>query len=392
MRGVSAVIPGMRAVLTGVFLAPGAALGALTKNLGMLALRLTGLPAIWSMITAAVSMLGTALSLLFSPIVLIVAAFIAAGLLIWRYWEPIKAFFTGFFSGVLQQLTPFRDSFFTLTLVFSAIGNAVSKVWDWFSKLLTPVESSRESLDKCASAGETFGKVLGGALQLLLLPLTTLMEGIGWVLEKLELIPSGLEAARLKAESLKKDPVMWEWDPQQKKMVQKGWNWSPASTGKNNTGTPPPPGAPQPTSPLTGDNGTMRRLQSIDSNTKTTADNTKKIGPGDIVFKNLPRALAVRGEWKESQLASTVRNNGLSARPAVVAASLPVKQAELLPVSRSARNIPVASGGFTGEIHVHLHGVDRQDPREMGRIIADQVSAELARRERLNRGSFKDRD
>lgn len=392
MRGVSAVIPGMRAVLTGVFLAPGAALGALTKNLGMLALRLTGLPAIWSMITAAVSMLGTALSLLFSPIGLIVAAFIAAGLLIWRYWEPIKAFFTGFFGGVLQQLTPFRDSFFTLTLVLSAIGNAVSKVWDWFSKLLTPVESSRESLDKCASAGETFGKVLGGALQLLLLPLTTLMEGIGWVLEKLELIPSGLEAARLKAESLKKDPVMWEWDPQQKKMVQKGWNWSPASTGKNNTGNPPPPGAPQPTSPLTGDNGTMRRLQSIDSNTKTTADNTKKIGPGDIVFKNLPRALAVRGEWKESQLASTVRNNGLSARPAVVAASLPVKQAELLPVSRSARNIPVASGGFTGEIHVHLHGVDRQDPREMGRIIADQVSAELARRERLNRGSFKDRD
>lgn len=392
MRGVSAIIPAMGSALMGVFLAPGTALGVLTKNLGMLALRLTGLPAIWSMITAAVSMLGTALSLLFSPIGLIVAAFIATGLLIWRYWEPIKAFFTGFFNGVMQQLAPFRDAFFTLTLVFSAIGDAVSKVWDWFSKLLTPVESSRESLDKCASAGETFGKVLGGALQLLLLPLTTLMEGIGWVLEKLELIPSGLEAARLKAESLKKDPVMWEWDPQQKKMVQKGWNWSPASTGKNNTGNTPPPGVPQPTSPLTGDNGTMRRLQSIDSNTKTTADNTKKIGPGDIVFKNLPRALAVRGEWKESQLASTVRNNGLSARPAVVAASLPVKQAELLPVSRSASNIPVASGGFTGEIHVHLHGVDRQDAREIGRIVADQVSAELARRERLNRGSFKDRD
>ncbi|HDR2548711.1 TPA: phage tail tape measure protein [Enterobacter ludwigii] len=392
MRGVSTIIPVMRGALMGAFLAPGAALGALTKNLGTLALRLTGLPAIWSMITASVSTLGTALSLVFSPIGLLVAAFIAAGLLIWRYWEQIKAFFSGFFSGVMQQLAPFRDAFFTLTLVFSAIGAAVSKVWDWFSKLLTPVESSRESLDKCASAGETFGKVLGGALQLLLLPLTTLMEGIGWVLEKLELIPSGLEAARLKAESLKKDPVMWEWDPQQKKMVQKGWNWSPASTGKNNTGNTPPPGAPQPTSPLTGDNGTMRRLQSIDSNTKTTADNTKKIGPGDIVFKNLPRALAVRGEWKESQLASTVRNNGLSARPAVVAASLPVKQAELLPVRRSASNIPVASGGFTGEIHVHLHGVERQDAREIGRIVADQVSAELARRERLNRGSFKDRD
>ncbi|MCW3887689.1 phage tail tape measure protein [Enterobacter hormaechei subsp. hoffmannii] len=392
LRGISIITPGIRAGLMGAFLAPGAALGSLFKNIGMLALRLTGFTTIWSIITTSISVLGAALSLLLSPIGLLAAAFIAAGLLIWRFWEPIKAFFTGFFSGVMQQLAPFRDAFFPLTLAFSAIAKVVGEVWDWFVKLLSPVESSRESLDKCASAGETFGKVLGGALQLLLLPLTTLMEGIGWVLEKLELIPSGLEAARLKAESLKKDPVMWEWDPQQKKMVQKGWNWSPASTGKNNTGNPPPPGAPQPTSPLTGDNGTMRRLQSIDSNTKTTADNTKKIGPGDIVFKNLPRALAVRGEWKESQLASTVRNNGLSARPAVVAASLPVKQAELLPVSRSASNIPVTTGGFTGEIHVHLHGVDRQDAREIGRIAADAVSAELARRERLNRGSFKDRD
>lgn len=395
LRGISIITPGIRAGLMGAFLAPGAALGSLFKNIGMLALRLTGFTTIWSIITTSISVLGAALSLLLSPIGLIAAAFIAAGLLIWRFWEPIRAFFTGFFSGVMQQLAPFRDAFFPLTLAFSAIAKVVGEVWDWFVKLLSPVESSRESLDKCASAGETFGKVLGGALQLLLLPLTTLMEGIGWVLEKLDLIPSGLEAARLKAESLKKDPVMWEWDPQQKKMVQKGWNWSPISTGKNDKGNNPFVGPPMPpgyTPPLTGDNGIMRRLQNIDSNTKATADNTKKIGPGDIVFKNLPRALAVRGEWKESQLASTVRNNGLSARPAVVAASLPVKQAELLPVSRNASNIPVATGGFTGEIHVHLHGVDRQDAREIGRIAADAVSAELARRERLNRGSFKDRD
>ena len=70
----------------------------------------------------------------------------------------------------------------------------------------------------------------------------------------------------------------------------------------------------------------------------------------------------------------------------------PSRQAELPRVNRSASNMPVATGGFTGEIHVHLHGVDRQDAREIGRIVADQVSAELARRERLNRGSFKDRD
>ncbi|ENU7545889.1 phage tail tape measure protein [Escherichia coli] len=385
MRGVSTIIPAMRGALMGVFLAPGAALGALTKNLGMLALRLTGLPAIWSMITAAVSMLGTALSLLLSPIGLIVAAFVAAGVLIWRYWEPLKAFFAGVFTGIMERLAPLRETFAQFSPIFDAIGNAVSQVFNWFKSLLSPMESSKETLDKCAGAGEAFGNVLGGALQLVLAPAKMLLDTLAWILEKLGVLPDEAEKARKKIEDAQRMAVL-----QDKVALLQGdiAKVAPKKVEVNNV----PPGAPQPTSPLTGDNGTMRRLQSIDSNTKATADNTKKIGPGDIVFKNLPRALAVRGEWKESQLASTVRNNGLSARPAVVAASLPVKQAELLPVSRSASNIPVATGGFTGEIHVHLHGVDRQDAREIGRIAADAVNAEMARRERLNRGSFKDRD
>jgi phage-related tail protein len=108
---ISAIMPAIRAGLMGAFLAPGAALASLGKNLAMLMLRLTGLPALWGMITGAVSVLGGALSFLLSPIGLIGAAFVAAGLLIWRYWEPIKAFFSGFFTGVWQALTPVRALF-----------------------------------------------------------------------------------------------------------------------------------------------------------------------------------------------------------------------------------------------------------------------------------------
>ena len=385
LRGVLTIIPAMRGVLMGAFLAPGASLVSFAKSIGMLALRLTGFTTVWSIITTAVTVLGSALSLLFSPIGLIVAAFVAAGVLIWRYWEPLKAFFAGVFTGIMERLAPLRDTFSQFSPIFDAIGSAVSEVFNWFKSLLSPVESSKEALDKCASAGATFGNVLGGALQLVLTPAKALLDTLAWILEKLGVMPDEVERTRKKIEDAQRMAVLHDKVALLQGDIAKV---APKKVEVNNV----PPGAPQPTSPLTGDNGTMRRLQSIDSNTKATANNTKKIGPGDIVFKNLPRALAVRGEWKESQLASTVRNNGLSARPVVVAASLPVKQAELLPVSRSARNIPVATGGFTGEIHVHLHGVDRQDAREIGRIAADAVSAELARRERLNRGSFKDRD
>ncbi|MFG6045395.1 phage tail tape measure protein, partial [Salmonella enterica subsp. enterica serovar Minnesota] len=72
-----------------------------TRGLGRAIPLFTQLRAVWGVITGA-------LSLLLSPVGLIGAAFVAAGVLIWRYWEPIKAFFTGFFSWVWEALTPLR--------------------------------------------------------------------------------------------------------------------------------------------------------------------------------------------------------------------------------------------------------------------------------------------
>lgn len=386
-----ALLAPLKRLLLGVFQSPSAALDTLDRGIGGLALRLARLPALWSLITAAISGLGAALSFLLSPIALIGAAFVAAGVLIWKYWEPIKAFFAGVLDGIMVKLAPLREAFTQFSPLFDAIGAGIGRVFDWFKALLSPMESSKDTLDKCTGAGETFGKVLGGALQLLLLPLTTLMKGIGWILEKLGLIPAGLEAARLKAESLQKAPVMWEWDPQQKKMVRKGWNWSPKAAPF--VGPPAPPGVAPPPSPLGGERGTQRRLQKIADNTGGLLEETKKrIGPSDIIFKNLPRALAVRGEWQGDRLTNTPHTRALSTRPAVMAAPLPVTQAELPPVRRSLHPMAVASSGFSGEIHVHLHGVDRQDARDIGRIAADAVNAGLARREQFSRSSFKDRD
>ncbi|VDZ56317.1 phage tail tape measure protein [Citrobacter freundii] len=159
---LTGILGPLRGMLLAVFASPGAALGSLVRGIAMLALRLTGLPVLWGMITGAVSVLGGALSLLLSPIGLVGAAFVAAGLLIWKYWEPIKAFFAGVFSGIMERLAPLRESFAQFSPLFDAISNGISQVWSWFKELLTPMESSKETLDKCASAGEIFGNVLGG--------------------------------------------------------------------------------------------------------------------------------------------------------------------------------------------------------------------------------------
>lgn len=84
------------------------------------------LPALWGMVTGSVSLLGGAIGALFSPVGLIVAALAGAAVLIWKYWDPIRAFFAGVFSGIMERLTPLRETFERFGPVFDAIGSGIS--------------------------------------------------------------------------------------------------------------------------------------------------------------------------------------------------------------------------------------------------------------------------
>lgn len=368
---ISAILPAIRAGLLGAFLAPGAALTSLGKNLAVLMLRLTGLPALWGMITGAVSLLGGALSFLLSPIGLIGAAFVAAGLLIWRYWEPIKAFFSGFFSGVWQAMTPLRSAFSSLAPVFSALGSGIKAVWEWFKNLLTPMQTSKETLDKCASAGETFGRVMGTALSVLLWPLQQLMNGVSWLLEKLDLIPDGIERARQQA-----DKAQQALEASATALA--GHQLPLGQATVSGTGGAKPP-------VITGDNGTLRRLNSIADNTKATANNTKKIGPGDIVFKNLPRALALRGAYQEARVIPQPVPR-VSAAAAGGVLSVPT-------ATQGATSAPVAaSSGAAPFFQLVFNDVGKRSDQELEKMVHNAVRDAMASTRKANRGSYRDRE
>lgn len=368
---ISAILPAIRAGLLGAFLAPGAALTSLGKNLGMLMLRLTGLPALWGMITSAVSVLGGALSFLLSPIGLIGAAFVAAGLLIWRYWEPIKAFFSGFFSGVWQAMTPLRSAFSSLAPVFSVLGSGIKAVWEWFKNLLTPMQTSKETLDKCASAGETFGRVMGTALSVLLWPLQQLMNGVSWLLEKLDLIPDGIERARQQA-----DKAQQALEASATALA--GHQLPLGKATVSGTGGAKPP-------VITGDNGTLRRLNNIADNTKATANNTKKIGPGDIVFKNLPRALALRGAYQEARVIPQPVPR-VSAAAAGGVLSVPT-------ATQGATSAPVAaSSGAAPFFQLVFNDVGKRSDQELEKMVRNAVRDAMASTRKANRGSYRDRE
>lgn len=85
------------------------------------------LPALWGMVTGSVSLLGGVIGALFSPVGLIVAALAGAAVLIWKYWDPIRAFFAGVFSGIMERLTPLRDTFERFGPVFDVIGSGSAR-------------------------------------------------------------------------------------------------------------------------------------------------------------------------------------------------------------------------------------------------------------------------
>ncbi|HFI7039737.1 TPA: phage tail tape measure protein [Escherichia coli] len=243
-----------------------------------------------------------------APVWGLIALFAAAAVAVIKFWQPIQAFFSGFFTGLMAGLQPitqaFNAVFAPLAPIFDSIGNAISGVWEWFTKLLEPIQFSSEALASCTSAGETFGKVVGAAISTLTLPIQAVANGIGWILEKLGAIPDATKAAQQAAESMHKDPVVWEWDPQQKKMVKKGWNWSPKDDQQKKTNQKQQQAIDQQKkqeSLINSLKGPANIVPKMSSSLDKIATNTteKKDGPGEIVFKNKQPYIPIRGGYSE---------------------------------------------------------------------------------------------
>ncbi|WP_375592127.1 phage tail tape measure protein [Chitiniphilus eburneus] len=132
---------------------------------------------------SAVSTLGSAFSglggiiatvgrmLFLSPIGLIIGAIAVAALLIWKYWEPVKAFFGGVFDGISEALAPLAD-------MFDGIKQAFAPLMPLFDQLFTQSEVGNTTLAVFASIGYAVGTVLGWLLRAAITPLAYGIRGL----------------------------------------------------------------------------------------------------------------------------------------------------------------------------------------------------------------------
>ena len=161
----------------------------LIKNMRHLSFWLNGLKTILRIAFAPIRMLFMGLTsiigFLLSPIGLLAATFVAAGVMIYRYWDKVRSFFGGFWEGLKSGLAPVLEKFQPLGTAFGVVVGWIEKAVKWFTDLLSPVQSTKEDLDAAASAGKKFGEWLAAGIDLVTKPLQWVMDSIKWVIDNM---------------------------------------------------------------------------------------------------------------------------------------------------------------------------------------------------------------
>ncbi|MGI3397671.1 phage tail tape measure protein [Providencia stuartii] len=376
----------------------------------------------------AINLIGGGFSLLLSPVGLFVAAIVAAGVLIYKYWEPIKAFFGGFWDGFTSALAPigvaFSATFAPFAPIFDGISNAVSKVWNWFKELLSPVQLSTEELKSCTEAGQVFGEVVGKAISALFFPIQQVAKGLGWILEKLGVIPSAAEAAADAARAMGVDPN--EKDPfkvlnsvsayagKTAKANEQAQKQQADATSKITSSVTVAGKQLEKSSELQKKANDVNPLENAEKYGTLVYDGAEKKSKakgsksalsdaaesvdrnklGDIVFKNFPAVTAVDGLYQEPRIAA--RKNSL----------FPQFNDSLIntlaPIQPKLNAVPVAVSPTRPErqimqpeyntFELNFYGVDMSNKKEIADIVKQQLTALLRERDSRRRSSLKDQD
>ncbi len=135
-------------------------------------------------VKARTAFLGLNTAMLANPMTWIVAGIAGAGFLIWKYWEPLKAFFTNFWNGIEAGWNRIKP-------MFPEIAGVVNTVTNAFSTLTGPggvLGQYTGDTTAAAQAGAQWGDSVGSKLQSILTITQSAVQTIGIVYTGLETI------------------------------------------------------------------------------------------------------------------------------------------------------------------------------------------------------------
>ena len=130
--------------------------------------------------TVAASLKAMGVALLTTPIGWAVMAIAAGAVLIYKYWQPIKAFMGGVWDGFVSAIKPLTSSLAPVGKLLGWIGDGLGTVFNWVSSLFTPVNMVSDELAGFASVGQTVGAIFGGLVNVVTAPFQAAL----WFIDK----------------------------------------------------------------------------------------------------------------------------------------------------------------------------------------------------------------
>lgn len=106
-----------------------------------------------------------------------ITALIGAAVLVYKYWQPIKAFFGGFWDGLTEGFAPVGE-------VFSALFESFSFLGDIFSWMGEQVGFNSEELASWAEVGKAVGSTIGLVFKGVAAVIQGVIKTITWGIEK----------------------------------------------------------------------------------------------------------------------------------------------------------------------------------------------------------------
>ncbi|ECL8665022.1 hypothetical protein FTZ54_23795 [Salmonella enterica] len=159
------------------------ALGSMLKKLNIRAFG----KSIWWLVKSPLAMLRTAgiglLSIITAlgwPVALLIGALVAGAFLVWKYWDRVKAWFSGFLDELKPAWEAIKDLFAPLAPVFEWIGDKIKAAIKWVKDFITPVKSTSEELKAAEESGRKFGKAISDGI---ITAIDKIKELWGWLVD-----------------------------------------------------------------------------------------------------------------------------------------------------------------------------------------------------------------
>ncbi|EBE4781498.1 hypothetical protein FHK17_19140 [Salmonella enterica] len=349
------------------------ALGSMLKKLNIRAFG----KSIWWLVKSPFAMLRTAgiglLSIITAlgwPVALLIGALVAGAFLVWKYWDRVKAWFSGFLDELKPAWEAIKDLFAPLAPVFEWIGDKIKAAIKWVKDFITPVKSTNEELKAAEESGRKFGKAIS--------------DGIITAIDKIKELWGWLVDIKNNVLNIGDNAISWV-----KEKV--GWNSKPDTTST------------LPTMPVPG---LLPSPYAMPFGGFHDAGGTLAAGRWGIVGERGPEIITGPASITSRSRTAGLANFALSL-PALLADSVqamfPLQSPETLPLhpyavfagadSPSGRqhHTQAYDYGAISQPVIHIHAAPTQNAQDIADMVMRAIKKEQRREEIRRRSAYRDR-